>query len=273
MDWKKVSMVEGWTIRRDQSGYTLTAQVYASDPDALPTRGSSLTTASGLTCAVPSQFKAYLVNDVEITPLTGIGPYLATVTARAHLSASGNKSDSLLSQNSVSAGYQDFHIKPSYCALKDHDGGDSTKPIGERWMSAFANDASATTWNSWKTKTLPDCPFKYRPHNRFADETLRFLAVTVRFNQLEGDGIEDWANFQGVIPVGSIPSWIRIPRGENRWRLWDETYEMGKDTDGKRILRATRVLLGIPSFFKDEIGRRCEWDDDKLGQKKWGSLI
>ena len=102
---------------------------------------------------------------------------------------------------------------------------------------------------------------------------MRFLAVTVKFNRLEGNGIEDWANFHGVVPVSSMPSWVKIPHGDNRWRLWDESFEMTKDTDGKRILSVTRVLLGIPSGFKDMEGNRCQWNDVALGQRDWGDLV
>ena len=48
---------------------------------------------------------------------------------------------------------------------------------------------------------------------------------------------------------------------------------MTKDTDGRRILSVTRVLLGIPSGFKDMEGNRCQWNDNALGQKDWGDLL
>ena len=239
----------------------------------LPTRGSSLTTNSAYTCAVPSQFKAYLITEAEITPLTVVGPYLASLTAKAHLSASGMTSDSILSQNSVSAGFQDFLVKHRYCCVKKLEEGAKPVASGCSWMSNFANDKSARIYRSDLLAVYPGCPFKRRPHWRHADDNMRFLAVTVKFNRIEGNGIEDWANFHGVVPVSSMPSWIKIPHGDNRWRLWDESFEMAKDTDGKRILSVTRVLLGIPSGFKDMEGNRCQWNDDAIGQKNWGDLL
>ena len=271
MNWRNVIMVDGWSIRRDSDGYTLTAQVYAKSMGDLPTRGSKLTTGDS-TCAVPSQFKAYLITEAETTPLTTVGPYLATLTAKAHLSASGMTSDSLLSQNSVTAGYQDFHIEPWYCCLKERNAASPVGYVGDRFDSAIPNDSSGSRWNASPLAVFAGCPFRYRPHYRHAGQTLRFLAVTVKFNRLEGNGIENWANFQGIIPVSSMPSWIKIPHGDNRWRLWDETYEMGKDTNGKRILSVTRVLLGIPSSFRDMAGDRCQWNQSSLGQKDWGDL-
>lgn len=276
MNWRKITMVDGWTIRRDSEGYTLTAQIYALKMDDLPTRGNAVTTDGQSTCAVPSRFKSYLVTESEITPLTSEGPFLATVTAKAHLSASGQNSDSLLSQNSVTACYQDFHIEPWYCclAVADANSTESGRPdrIGERFVSDYRDDKKGVRWNSDKTAVHDGCPFSKRPHYRYAGETLRFLAVTVKFNRLEGSGIEHWANFNGIVPVNSMPKWIKIPHGDNRWRLWDEVYEMAKDTDGKRILSVTRVLLGIPANFKDMNGNRCQWNQSVLGQKNWEEL-
>ena len=271
MDWKKIHLVDGWKIRRDDSGYTLTASVYAEKMDDLPTRGNTVPTGN-LGCAVPNQFKSYLVTEVEITPLTSVGPWLADVTAKAHLSASGKMSDSLLSQNSVSAGFQDFLVKPWYCAVRDRGESDEWSPVGDRFVSLFEDDKSGSKWNGNLKRIIPGCPFKNRPHIKHAGETIRFLAVTVKFNRLEGNGIEDWANFHGIVPVSSMPSWIKIPHGDNRWRLWDETYEMGKDTNGKRILSVTRVFLGIPSGFVEQEGGRCQWNQSLLGQKNWGDL-
>ncbi len=188
MNWSRVHLVEGWTIRRDESGYTLTAQVYAENMNDLPTRGASVPTG-GYSCAVPSQFNKYFLTEVEITPLTVVGPWLASLTAKAHISASGKNSDSLLSQNSVSAGFQDFLVKPWYCGVREADSRE-WKPVWDRsFVSIFDNDKTGRIWKENPTKIAKGCPFSHRPHIQFAGETVRFLAVTVKFNRLEVIGI------------------------------------------------------------------------------------
>lgn len=280
-DWLKITMVDGWKIHRDESGYTLSAQLYAKSRDALPKRGDPVTTSAASTCAVPPEYVKYIVAEVETTPLSSCGPFVAEVTCRSHISANANPGkDSLLYQTSVIATYQEFHVDPWMCYLKkrkENDGyhGSRISAYVETslWRSAFDNDQDGSKWLSTSTSVAYGCPFRRRPHARFADQTVPFILVTVSFNRLEGSGLEDWANFQGVVPVSSMPDWIKIPRGDNRWRLWNETFTMSKDTNGARILQVKRDLLGIPSNFTDVNGDRCQWDPDTLGQKPWGSLI
>ena len=279
-DWSKITLLDGWTVQRDENGYTLTVQAYAESMGVFPTRYEAVPTTGR--CAVPSQFAKFRFAEVTIRPLTSAGPWLADLTAKAHLTAHSTKKDSLLYQSSVSGGYMDFLVKLSYCRLKEATNGSDNPPSGmpSNFVSAFNDDApkgdGTYTWTAWRANdanTVPSkCPFSTRPHYKFAGENVKLLAVTVSFNKREGDGLEDWAAFSGIVPVSSMPSWIKIPHGDNRWRLWDESLEYSTDGDGKRILRVRRVLLGIPNGFRDMKGNRIQWNQSLLGQKKWGDL-
>ena len=287
-DWSKITLIDGWQIQRDESGYTLTVQAYSASMNTFPRRGEYVP-ATGPSAA-PSEFRKFLFTEVVIRPLTSVGPWIADLTAKAHFTAHSVKSDSLLSQTSVTAGYQDFFVKPSYCRLQIIAGATSSetgRPPGmpDTFVSTFndddpdtknTNNAGEYRWTKWLDNDAntvhANCPFSTRPNYGFANCNVKFMAVTVSFNKHLGDGLEDWASFAGVIK-GGFPSWIKIPDGANRWRVWDESFEMSADNDGRSILKIRRVLLGIPSNFKDMKGSRCQWNTSALGSKKWGDLI
>ncbi len=285
-DWSKITLIDGWHVQRNEDGYTLTVQAYAASMDAFPRRGEYVPVTGR--SAAPSEFRKFLFTEVSISPLTSVGPWIADLTAKAHFTAHYTKSDSLLSQTSVTAGYQDFFIKPSYCRLQVIAGAkssDTGKPPGmpDTFVSTFNADdpnkgaiGSEYTWAKWLANDAntvhANCPFATRPNYGFANCNVKFMAVTVSFNKHLGDGLEDWASFAGVIE-GGFPSWIKIPDGKHRWRVWDESFEMSADNDGRKILKVRRVLLGIPSNFKDMKGNRCKWNAEHLGTRKWEDLI
>ena len=233
------------------------------------------------------QFRKLTFSEVVIHPLTVVGPWTADLTARAFVSAHTSKSDSLLSQSTVSGGYMDFHVKPSYCRLQQIQGAKSSetnRPSGmaSNLVSTFNADAPKDngdgeySWSRWHEQwdTIhANCPFRKCPHYMFAGENVKFLAVTVSYNKREGKGLAEWGSFSGIIPVSSMPSWIKIPGGDNRWRLWDEQLEYSNDNDGARILRVRRVLLGIPDIFVDMNGDRCQWNQTVIGQKNWDDIV
>jgi hypothetical protein len=285
-DWTKISLVEGWKIRRDRDGYTLTATVTAATGAVLPNRGDGLPLTGQ--CAVAATFASYVVNEVEIAPVTPVGPYIAAITAKAWLGSSGGSAggDSLLKETRYSGGYMDFHVQPDWCGLRK--AGDSGKALGHRsppsgfvpgaWISAVSGDAPGA-WAAWKAavsdgRSIAGSPFTKMLHPRLADTTVRFLTMTVDFYNREGShGLEKWGGFSGVVPVNSLPNWLKIPGGNNRWRLYDESIEAARDTSGgARLLHVSRVLLGVPPSCKTAAGARAEWDQAVIGQRNWGEL-
>lgn len=249
-NWNKITLLDSWTIQRDENGYTLTAQAYAESMDVFPTRYDPVPTSGA--SAVPSQFAKYRFSEVVLHPLTSVGPWVADLTAKAHLTDHSIHRDSPLYQASVSGGYMDFFVTYEHCGYKDQEEYEDPE------SSAYRR---------------PNSPFNSLPDRKFANQNVKFLAVNVNFNKREGQGLEEWAAFSGIIPVKSMPSWIKIPHGEDRWRLWDETLEYTKGGDGSRLLKVRRVLLGIPGFFKNIDGDRVQWSQGLLGQKDWGDLI
>ena len=146
--------------------------------------------------------------------------------------------DTLLRERSVSHGYQDFHIK-----------------------------------NDW-TAYLEGTPFSKPVNSRLSEIDLRFLTVTVDYyERWNSRTVENWGGFAGIVPVNSMPGWLVIPQGDNRWRLVDESLEECMDTDGRRkLVKRHRALLGIPPAAVDWQGDRLEWNQAVFGQKDWGDL-
>ena len=206
-NWKRCRMVDGWKIRRDADGYTLTAQIYAPSRDDLPNRYDAVTVEATNTCAVPAQFVAYRVVSSETYPLTSAGPYIADVTVKSRVNSGSNMNtgDTLLTQNSMSAAYMDFHIPADWCCVRRRTGDQppSSSPseaftLG--WQSSVQGDVSEDGKScSWKNylKTLPtapfDCPFTRRPYPSCADQTLRFLCVTTEhYARRSSAGLDKW---------------------------------------------------------------------------------
>ena len=279
-DWSKVKIIDGWRVARDRSGFTLTAQMHSDTREALPKRGDTLP-YTGIN-APPAGFISYVVSEIDTVPVSSAGPYLAQVNARAWLGSSGSADSgkSLLATNNLRAGYMDFQCKARWSALQKNPGGEGTSEdtygIQGYWVSAIPGD-QMSSWNQWKA-TLPKpesgCPFRKRPHPRHADENIRMLLMTVDYYEREKkEGLEKWGGFSGIVPINSMPKWLTIPGGDNRWRLWDENVERAMDTDGStRLLHVTRMLMGIPPAFKDVYGDRMEWDQDVIGQRDWSDL-
>lgn len=284
-DWTKIGLVEGWKVKRDRGGYTLAATVTAATRAALPARGDRPPLTGQ--CAVDARYATYVVDDVETVPVTPVGPFIAAITVKAWLGSSGAPSgDSLLKENHYEAGYMDFHIQPEWCGLRKYT--DSSKAIKHvsppsgfepgSWISAISGDAPGT-WTQWaagasQARGVSGSPFTRMIHPRLADTTIRFLTMSVDFYTRErSDGLERWGGFAGVVPVNSLPAWLKIPGGDNRWRLDDEKATGERDTTGgAKLLHVTRVLLGIPSACKDASGNRAEWDQGVIGQRDWSDL-
>ena len=248
-NWSKITLLDSWTIQRDENGYTISAQAYAESMSVFPTRHDPVPSSGP--SAVPSQFTKYRFSEVVIHPLTSVGPWVADLTAKAHLTDHSTHKDSPLYQSKVMGGYMDFFVTYEHCGYKDQED--------------YENHGHASRRSN--------SPFNSLPDRKFANQNWKFLAVTVNFNKREGQGLEEWAAFSGIIPVKSMPSWIKIPHGEDRWRLWDEQLEYTRGDDGSRLLKVHRVLLGIPGFFKNIHGERVPWSQENLGPKDWGDLI
>lgn len=305
VDWTQIKIIDGWTVNRTASGYTLTAQLYSSSRDYFPSRGDKLP-ITGLN-AVERQFVAYRISDVQTTALSAAGPYLAQVTATGGIQPKHFNGDanSVLSQTDLRTGYMDYHMQPQWAGLKAGSE-ESLKPINiligysneksnptplypiqnvewypGKWVSIFDK---AGVWTNWSVKFaealqgnsghLPGSLFTRMVHPYLADTTLRFLSVTVTFHVKETSvGLENWGGFSGIVPVNSFPKWIAIPGGDNRWRLYDEEIERVIETDGTTVLfKVTRVLLGIPNEARDVANNRLEWDQKTIGQRDWDDL-
>jgi len=280
--WDGWTIIDGWKVAHTRDGYTLTAQFFSKSRDNAPARSSAVP-RTGLN-AVPAGFTAYKVSDVEIAPVSSAGPYIIQVTVKAGLGSSGvgNTGDTLLKTNSLVAGYTDFHIRPAWCGLKPAPEGTAAKTVNGwntgKWASAAIGDGK-DTWTAWAAafsagSGIHGSPFTKMVNPRLADDTLRFLQVTVTFYAKETtDGLENWGGFSGVVPINSMPSWITIPGGDNRWRLFDEEISRETETDGStKLFKITRVLLGIPNAAKNCSGTRLEWDQSKIGQKDWSKI-
>ena len=280
--WDGWTILDGWRVAHGPDGYTLTAQFFAKTRANAPIR-SSVVPKSGAN-AVPTGFASYKVSDVEIAPVSSVGPFVIQVTAKAGLGSSGvgNPGDSLLKTNSMVAGYADFHIRPAWCGLKPAPEGTAAKTVNGwntgKWASAAIGDGK-DTWTAWAAafsagSGIHGSPFTKMVNPRLADETLRFLQVTVTFYAKETTGgLENWGGFSGVVPINSMPRWITIPGGDNRWRLFDEEISRETETDGStKLFKITRVLLGIPNAAKDCGGTRLEWDQSEIGQKDWSKI-
>ena len=272
-DWNQCRLLaDGWTVRRDSSGYTLSAEVYAKTRDALPIRGAYVPVSGP--CAVPGQFASYVVTESEIRQLTPVGPFIASLTVRSWLGvASGAFSDSLMHQRTVSTGYMDYHIKPSWLFLRKRQSDAAHPQIIGGYVSTVKGESSAQ-WSSNHHSPSDACPFSTRPHKRFCDRTIRFLQITATYYvQQRPSELRSWGKFAGIIPVRSMPSWLTPPGGDNRWRLYEEHLESERDTNGlTRLYRVTRILIGIPSNFVNYNNRRCQWDKSKVGQRDWNDI-
>lgn len=281
VDWTKVKIIDGWAINRTAGGYTLTAQLHSATRDYFPGRGDKVP-STGVN-AVPKQFVAYRISDVQTAALSAAGPYLAHVTASGGLAPKHFSGDanSILSQTDLRAGYMDYHLQPEWSALKAGSGEWRKRTLDGwhtgKWVSAL--DDIQGIWANWGAAVLDQRSIKGSPFTKFvqpglADSTLRFLSVTVTHHAKETtDGLEKWGGFSGVVPVNSFPKWIAIPGGDNRWRLYDEEIERVIETDGSTVLfKVTRVLLGIPNQAKDAYGARLQWNQDEIGQRDWDDL-
>lgn len=280
--WDGWTIIDGWNVSHSPDGYTLTAQFYAKVNANVPFRGATMPTI-GIN-AVPGAFRAYKVAEVTIAPVSAAGPFVAQVTAKAGLGSSGagNTGTSLLKTNSLEAGYADYHIRPAWCGLKPAPEGTVAKTIGEwntgKWSSAAVGDGK-DVWTAWSAAvlagtTIDGSPFTKIVNPRLADKTMRFLQVTVSFYAKETtSGLENWGGFSGVVPVSSMPTWITIPGGDNRWRLFDENITRDTETDGStRLFKINRVLLGIPNQARDSSGTRLQWNQSEIGQKDWAKI-
>lgn len=281
VDWTQIKIIDGWTVNRTASGYTLTAQLWAAGRDYFPSRGDKLP-ITGLN-AVQRQFVAYRITDVQTTALSAAGPYLAQVTATGGIQPKHfGDANSVLSQTDLRTGYMDYHMQPGWSALRAGSGDKWTKRTISGWSTGkWVSDLDDTqgSWVNWEEAVNNYRSIKGSPFTRFvqpglADTTLRFLSVTVTFHVKETSvGLEKWGGFSGIVPVNSFPKWIAIPGGDNRWRLYDEEIERVMETDGSTVLfKVTRVLLGIPNQAKDAYGTRLQWDQSEIGQRDWDDL-
>jgi hypothetical protein len=282
VDWTKIKIIDGWTVGRNAGGYTLTAQLHAPSRDHFPSRGDKLP-ATGLN-AVPRQFIAYRVSDVQVVPLSAAGPFLAQVTATGGIQPKHFNGDanSILSRTELRTGYMDYHLQPEWSAIRAGSGDKWPKKTISgwntgKWVSAL--DDKQGEWTNWLEAVNNYRNIKGSPFTRFvqpglADTTIRFLVVTVMFHVKEGShGLEKWGGFSGIVPVNSFPKWIAIPGGDNRWRLHDEEIERVVETDGATpLFQIRRILLGIPNQAKDAYGNRLEWDQTEIGQRDWEDL-
>ena len=85
--WDGWTILDGWRVAHGPDGYTLTAQFFAKTRDHAPIRSSAVP-RFGIN-AVPAGFAAYKVSNVEIAPVSSVGPYVIQVTAKAGLGSSG----------------------------------------------------------------------------------------------------------------------------------------------------------------------------------------
>jgi hypothetical protein len=290
VNWNQIKIIDGWTVNRTASGYTLTAQLWAAGRDYFPSRGDKLP-ITGVN-AVQSKFVAYRISDVQTTALSAAGPYLAQVTATGGIQPKHfGDANSVLSQTDLRTGYMDYHMQPGWSALRAGSGDWKKTTIGGvhvsgefvplwdpgKWVSTL--DDKQGIWTLWVAavsggKHISGSPFTRFVQPGLADTTLRFLSVTVTFHVKESSvGLEKWGGFSGIVPVSSFPKWIAIPGGDNRWRLYDEEIERVMETDGTTVLfKVTRVLLGIPNQAKDAYGTRLQWDQNEIGQRNWDDL-
>jgi len=279
--WDGWLIIDGWHVGHGADGVTLTAQLFSKSRDNAPGRGSPVPVAGPN--MVPTAYRAYKVSEVDFAPVSSAGPFVIQVKARAGLGSSGagNTGGTLLKTNSMVTGYADFHIKPAWCGLKAAPEGAKAQSLKGydwhtgKWASAAVGDGPGQ-WANWlKAATggwgVKGSPFTKMVNPRLADDTLRFLQVTVTFYAKEtADGLENWGGFSGIVPVNSMPKWIAIPGGDNRWRLWDEEYHRDTEVDGSTgLFKITRVLLGIPPAAKDCSGARLQWDQNEIGQRDW----
>lgn len=96
MDWSKFKLVDGgWQCNCSADGWVLTAQLYTMQNSVWPLRGDFVTTSGA--CAVPARFVGFKLTEVEYQPLTNVGPYVFTVTARPRSYNDGDTTGSKLS--------------------------------------------------------------------------------------------------------------------------------------------------------------------------------
>ena len=280
--WDGWTIIDGWRVTHTRDGYTLSAQFFSKSRDNVPTRAAAVP-RNGIN-AVPAEFSSYKVSDVEIAPVSSAGPFVIQVTAKAGLGSSGlgNTGDTLLKSNSLTASYTDFHIRPSWCGLKPAPADARPTTVNDwntgKWASAIAGDGKGS-WTQWRAAFtngvgVQGSPFTRMVKPSLADDTLRFLQVTVSFYAKETTaGLANWGDFSGVVPIRSMPAWITIPGGDNRWRLFEEEISRETETDGRtQLFKITRVLLGIPNIAQDCAKRRLQWDQTKIGQRDWDKL-
>lgn len=280
--WDGWTIIDGWNVTHTREGYTLTAQFFSKSRDHAPSRSSAVP-VSGQN-AVPPAFASYKVSEVATSPVSSVGPWVIQVTAKAGLGSSGvgNTGDTLLKTNSLSSGYMDFHMQPGWCGLRQAPA--SAKPTTVsgwntgKWASAVSGDGP-DGWGSWSAaaaagNSISGSPFTRMVKPSLADVTMRFLQIEVSFYVKETkEGLSSWGGFSGIVPVNSMPAWITIPGGDNRWRLFDEKVAREVETDGRTwLFKVDRTLLGIPNAAKDCVGGRLQWSQDEIGQRDWNDL-
>lgn len=281
-DWTNIKMIDGWATQQTANGIELSAQLWASTREAFPVRGDAMPARGS--CTPPARYLSYRLRDISVTKLSGAGPYLAQVTFGHNVGVTtAGRGDRILDQTSLQAGYMDFHVLPEWCALRPAPSSVTPKRIEGawdtgKWASAVNGDA-AGNWDNWTTAynagiDISGSLFRNFLNPHFADTTQRFLQVTVTFHVKETSaGLEKWGGFSGVVPVSSMPSWIAIPTGISRWRLFDEEIERVIENDGKtRLFKVMRVLLGVPGHVTDSTGARARWSTAALGEREWDDL-
>lgn len=282
VDWNEVHMIDGWTVSKTSSGTELTCQLWATTREVFPTRGTPLP-ATG-SCMPPITYISYRIKDISTVKLSGAGPYLAQVTATGRWGAD-NKDDGegvLLAQKNRRMAYTDFHILPEWCGLRP--GPATTKPTKidlwstGKWASAIEGEETGK-WVKWEAgykghDGIYGSPFRRMLNPTLADTTQRFLTVICSFYIKETtSGLENWAAFGGIVPINSMPKWIQIPGGDNRWRVYDEELEDAVEEDGRtKLFKVTRTLLGVPNIVKDSTDSRAEWEQAVIGQKDWADI-
>lgn len=97
----------GWVFRQDDSGFSISATLYSLSAECFPRRGD-LVAATG-DCAVPQECCNYRVAEIEIEPLTSVGPCLCRVVAKPSIT-DYDKSASLLNERNAVMGVNSFKL-------------------------------------------------------------------------------------------------------------------------------------------------------------------
>lgn len=238
MDWKKVTLTEGWTIHSGNSETTLTAKFYAMKREDLPQYADFVCADRGSVNCVPAGFENFKISEVETDPLTIVGPYIASVTARPWLKSMTGRTKSLTSQTSFTMDIIEETVAPEISMKRKYS------------------------------------PFKKETRVDFVKQKISFMLVTAIYYVKKTKLAGAWGSFSGIVPKNSFPNWLKdLPGGNNRWRLRREKLEQCLDNDGRtNLYKVTRELLGIPDSFVDKSGNRMEWNQAVIGQRDWNDI-